>query len=174
LKKIAILLIFIISIFLGACVAEEAKEVQKEEKIIVENEIEEIKNNENNLTMMVNKEMFDTEITEKGIKVLALKDTDKQEPEASIEVQVYQGKSIEEIIDEKLKEYNEYKLVEEKNTDSTLLVGKKDFPYIPSLKIDIKQKENVILVIIEKMHLEVEEAQKNKFIEIRKTIKIED
>lgn len=173
-KKIAILLIFIISIFLGACVAEEVKEVQKEEKIIVENEMEEMKNNENNLTMMVNKEMFDTEITEKGIKVLALKDTDKQVPEASIEVQVYQGKSIEEIIDEKLKEYSEYKLVEEKNTDSILLVGKKDFPYIPSLKIDIKQKENVILVIIEKMHLEVEEAQKNKFIEIRKTIKIED
>jgi hypothetical protein len=174
LKKIAILLIFIISIFLGACVAEEAKEVQKEEKIIVENEIEEIKNNENNLTMMVNKEMFDTEITKEGIKVLALENAEKQVPETSIEVQIYKDKSIDDIKKEKLKEYSEYNLMEKMNEENITLIGKKDVPYIPNLNIELKQKGNIILVVIEKMHLEVETAQKNKFIEMKKTIEIED
>jgi hypothetical protein len=169
-----LLMIFIASIFLGACASGETENIPKDDKIIVENEMEKIKNNDKKLTIVINKEMFDSEITKEGIKVLALKDTGKQVPEASIEIQVYQNKSIEEIKNEKSKEYSEYNLIEKMNEESISLVGKKDVPYIPSLNIDIRQKGKTVLVVIEKMHLEVKTAQKNKFLEMKKTIEIED
>jgi hypothetical protein len=167
-------MIFIASIFMGACVSEGTKNVPKDDKIIVENGMKKIKNNDKNLTIIINKDMFDSEITKEGIKVLALENAEKQVPETSIEVQIYKDKSIDDIKKEKLKEYSEYNLMEKMNEENITLIGKKDVPYIPNLNIELKQKGNIILVVIEKMHLEVETAQKNKFIEMKKTIEIED
>jgi hypothetical protein len=169
------LIVLIASVFLGACTNEEVTKVNKtEEKNIEENKVEKVKNKENDLVILVDKEKFETEITETGIKISVEENKDKQLPEASLELQLHPNKRVEEIKTEKLKEYSEYILKEETSLGNTSLSGKKDVPYIPRIQIDIKEKGNGVLVVIEKTHLEVSEEQIYNLKGMKKTIKLED